>query len=92
MNTNCTEEKKRFTTNVKNMIIFLCVILLVYGAYYSLSQNTQKTLEAFLNHQELICHNKIVSQNKGYIYDTNTQRLTDGDNIFVLRQCTIKEQ
>lgn len=89
---NCIKEKKMFNTNLKNMLIFFSIILLIYAAYLYTNKNTQKVLDAFLNHQELICHTKIVSLNKGYAIDKNDKyTITDGENIFLLRQCIIKE-
>jgi len=88
----CIKEKKKFYKYVNSLIFLVAVFIVLYIAY-SLEQNNMKKIAlAFENNQEIICDSKIVSKVKGYkYYEKNSNFITNGENIFDLSKCRIKE-
>ena len=51
----------------------------------------KKIYEAFVNNQELICKNSIVSKDLAYEFDKKrAYQITNGVNIFTIYNCDIK--
>ncbi len=88
----CIKEKKKFYKYVNSLIFLVAVFIVLYIAY-SLDQNrVNEIVVAFENNQELICDSRIVSKRKGYrYYEKDSNFITNGENIFDLSKCRIKE-
>jgi hypothetical protein len=83
-------EKKSY---IKHIIFFLGVLGVLYLAYLDLQKDIFKTTQAFLNNQELLCDNYIVSQDKGYrVYEKDESFITNNEKMFLIRQCRIKDK
>ncbi|WP_320035782.1 hypothetical protein [Halarcobacter sp.] len=88
----CEKEKKKFFKYVKGLIFLIAVYIVLYFTHSIDKNRVDKIAIAFENNQELICDNKVVSSTKGYkYYKKESNLITDGDNIFELSKCLIKE-
>ena len=57
----------------------------------STNYKKEKIYEAFVNNQELICKNNIVSKDLAYEFDKKrAYQITNGVNIFTIYNCDIK--
>lgn len=88
----CIEEKKQFYKYIKNLAYLIIVIVLVYVFLQREKSRVGNIVAAFDNKQELICGEKIVSSVKGYkYYKKDSNLITNGDNMYDLAKCIIKE-
>ena len=61
------------------------------GLFRGFNYKKEKIYEAFVNNQELICKNNIVSKKLAYEFDKKrAYQITNGVNIFTIYNCDIK--
>lgn len=83
-------EKKRY---IKHIVFFIGVLGVLSLAYLDFQKDIAKTAQAFLNNQELLCDNYIVSQKSGYrVYEQDKSFITNNEKMFLIRQCQIKDE
>lgn len=88
----CLEEKRVFYRNIRNLIFFISMILLIYFIQQDSNNKVLKIVEHFNSNQEIICDKKIVSIQKGYnFYEKDNSYITNGENMFLINRCSIKE-
>ena len=73
-------------------LVFATVILLIIGIiFYVEKKNKQRIYDSFVNGDEIICKNFIVSKNLGFKFDENSKnRISDGKNTFIIYNCISK--
>lgn len=88
----CLKEKRVFYKYLWNLLFFIAVIFFIYMENKNSRDSIEKTVEAFNNNQEIICDKKIVSKQKGYnFYEKDNNYIANGENMFLISRCSIKE-
>ena len=88
----CLEEKRVFYRNIRFLIFFIGMILTIYFIQQYSKNKVLKIVEHFNSNKEIICDKKIVSIQKGYtFYEKDNSYITNGENMFLINRCSIKE-
>ena len=89
---NCKKDKELFNSYFRALIIPVVIILLVALIYYVDKNNKKEIYNAFINGEELICYNFVVSKTLGFKFDKNNKhRVSDDKNSFILYNCISKK-
>ena len=89
---NCKKDKELFNSYVKGLIFPVVIILLLAVIYYVDKNNKKEIYNAFINGEEIICDNFIVSKKLGFKFDKNNKyRISDDKNSFILYNCISKK-
>ena len=84
--------KELFNSYVKGLIFPVVIILLLALIYYVDKNNKKEIYNAFINGEEIICDNFIVSKKLGFKFDKNNKyRVSDDKNSFILYNCISKK-
>ena len=87
----CKKDKELFNSYVKGLIFPVVIILLLALIYYVDKNNKKEIYNAFINGEELICYNFVVSKTLGFKFDKNSNhRVSDGKNTFNIDNCLTK--
>ena len=90
-NITCKKEKERFFSYLGSLGLGALLLLLIAFLYFYNNYKKEKIYEAFVNNQELICKNNIVSKELAYEFDKKrAYQITNGVNIFTIYNCDIK--
>lgn len=88
----CSKEKTLFYKNIIRLTLFSLMVLLVYMERKNTNDKKEEIINAFNSNQEIICDKKIVSKDRSYIfYKDDTKYITNGENMFLLRLCRVKD-
>ena len=88
---DCKKDKELFNSYVKGLIFPVVIILLLAVIYYVDKNNKKEIYNAFINGEELICYNFVVSKTLGFKFDKNSNhRVSDGKNTFIIYNCKAK--
>lgn len=88
---DCKKDKELFNSYVKGLIFPVVIILLLALIYYVDKNNKKEIYNAFINGEELICYNFVVSKTLGFKFDKNSNhRVSDGKNTFNIDNCLAK--
>ena len=68
-NTNSKKEKKSSKNNL--LIVFLSIILLLIGFIFWIKKNNEIVIKDFLAGQIIVCKDRLVSKELGYIFNKN---------------------
>ena len=89
---DCKKDKELFNSYVKGLIFPVVIILLLAVIYYVDKNNKKEIYNAFINGEEIICDNFIVSKKLGFKFDKNNKyRISDDKNSFILYNCISKK-
>ena len=89
---DCKKDKELFNSYVKGLIFPVVIILLLVLIYYVDKNNKKEIYNAFINGEEIICDNFIVSKKLGFKFDKNNKyRVSDDKNSFILYNCISKK-
>ena len=89
---DCKKDKELFNSYVKGLIFPVVIILLLAVIYYVDKNNKKEIYNAFINGEEIICDNFIVSKKLGFKFDKNNKyRVSDDKNSFILYNCISKK-
>ena len=89
---DCKKDKELFNSYVKGLIFPVVIILLLAVIYYVDKNNKKEIYNAFINGEELICYNFVVSKTLGFKFDKNNKyRISDDKNSFILYNCISKK-
>lgn len=89
---DCKKDKELFNSYVKGLIFPVVIILLLALIYYVDKNNKKEIYNAFINGEEIICDNFIVSKKLGFKFDKNNKyRVSDDKNSFILYNCISKK-
>ena len=89
---DCKKDKELFNSYVKGLIFPVVIILLLALIYYVDKNNKKEIYNAFINGEEIICDNFIVSKKLGFKFDKNNKyRISDDKNSFILYNCISKK-
>ena len=89
---DCKKDKEIFNSYVKGLIFPVVIILLLAVIYYVDKNNKKEIYNAFINGEELICYNFVVSKTLGFKFDKNNKyRISDDKNSFILYNCISKK-
>ena len=74
---------------IKNYLILLIIFIAV--VFYVAQEERKEIYNAFINGEELICYNFVVSKTLGFKFDKNSNhRVSDGKNTFIIYNCKAK--
>ena len=87
----CKKDKELFFSIVKRIVLAICVILLFVILDKKDEENKNEVINAFKNANEVICKSSIVSIKNGYKFEENKEYfVSNGENIFNLKRCSLK--
>ena len=89
---DCKKDKELFNSYVRGLIFPVVIILLLAVIYYVAQEERKEIYNAFINGEEIICDNFIVSKKLGFKFDKNNKyRVSDDKNSFILYNCISKK-
>ena len=87
----CKKDKELFFSIVKRIVLAISVILLSVILDKIDEENKNEVIYAFKDANEVICKSSIVSIKNGYKFEENKEYfVSNGENIFNLKRCSLK--
>ena len=88
---DCKKEKSKFL-NV-GIKIFIATIIMTTTTFLITETISykEKLIESFNMGKELICNTKVVSLKNGYSFDEKNETVSEGVNIFRIKNCHEKD-
>ena len=91
LNDECKKDKELFFSIVKRIVLAISVILLFVVLDKKDEENKNEVINAFKDANEVICKSSIVSIKNGYKFEENKEYfVSNGENIFNLKRCSLK--
>lgn len=89
---SCKEYKKYNTSFTLWSIVYIVTIYLIYQSEQNSIQEYEDLKSSFINKQELVCFNQIVSLKKGYKFMKDKTNITNGDKVYSLHMCRKRDK
>jgi hypothetical protein len=89
--TDCQKQKNQFFSSLTKIIIVCILILVTISLQYQTKENKNRLIETFKNSGDLVCDTKDVSLKNGYIFNEKEKTVSDGINIFRIKNCRVKD-
>lgn len=88
---DCKKEKSQFLRVL--IKIFIASILITTTSFLVTKtiENKEKLIESFKMGKDLICNTKVVSLKNGYLFDEKNETVSEGINIFRIKNCHEKD-
>lgn len=89
--TDCQKQKNQFFSSLTKIIIVCIIILVTISLQYQTKENKNRLIETFKNSGDFVCDTKDVSLKNGYIFNEKEKTVSDGINIFRIKNCRVKD-
>ena len=88
---DCKKDKELFNSYVRALILPIVFLIFIVVVFYVAQEERKEIYNAFINGEELICYNFVVSKTLGFKFDKNSNhRVSDGKNTFIIYNCKAK--
>ena len=88
---DCKKDKELFNSYVRALILPIIFLIFIVVVFYVAQEERKEIYNAFINGEELICYNFVVSKTLGFKFDKNSNhRVSDGKNTFNIDNCLAK--
>ena len=88
---DCKKDKELFNSYVRALILPIIFLIFIVVVFYVAQEERKEIYNAFINGEELICYNFVVSKTLGFKFDKNSNhRVSDGKNTFKIDNCLTK--
>ncbi len=88
---DCKKDKELFNSYLRALILPIIFLIFVAVVFYVAQEERKEIYNAFINGEELICYNFVVSKTLGFKFDKNSNhRVSDGKNTFNIDNCLAK--
>ena len=88
---DCKKDKELFNSYVRALILLIIFLIFIAVVFYVAQEERKEIYNAFINGEELICYNFVVSKTLGFKFDKNSNhRVSDGKNTFNIDNCLTK--
>ena len=88
---DCKKDKELFNSYLRALILPIIFLIFIVVVFYVAQEERKEIYNAFINGEELICYNFVVSKTLGFKFDKNSNhRVSDGKNTFNIDNCLAK--
>ena len=88
---DCKKDRELFNSYVRALILPIIFLIFIVVVFYVAQEERKEIYNAFINGEELICYNFVVSKTLGFKFDKNSNhRVSDGKNTFIIYNCKAK--
>ncbi len=88
---DCKKEKSQFLNVVIKIFIATIIMTTTTFLITETISYKEKLIESFNMGKELICNTKVVSLKNGYSFDEKNETVSEGVNIFRIKNCHEKD-